>query len=363
MFIFHEYTESLFEMPYELCMVGIVHAFFNGMLLFLSHYLTMKGKSIKYIIVSAIQAVLNVVLSLLFIFILPLNRYLSRIGGQLVSSALIGIGIIFYFCINRKKFIRQDYITFAIPLALPLLFHALSSVVLAGADKVMLAKLTTNSEVGIYGFSGAVLALLNTLTVSFYTAWRPYLFDKLKEGKFDELRNRMKSYIRCFSIGCIGFMLIQPELVKILSDKPYWSCIPTVIPLVIGEFFFFLYTSVMCYELFYQKNIWIPIGSIGAAIINILINLLILKYWGAMGAAISTLVSNVALWLFHDTISRKIVKGYYYPFRSYALPIAVVVICAVISYFTINMPVIRWPLAICLAAVFLGQTYKTKTLF
>lgn len=362
-FILHGYTEIFFEMSYKLCMIGIVHAFFNGMLLFLSHYLTMKGESVKYIIVSGLQAILNVVLSLLFIFTLPLDRYISRIAGQLLSCALIGVCIVYYFCVNKKRVIRLDYTRFALPLAFPLLFHALSGVVLAGADKVMLTKLTTDSEVGIYGFSGAVLALLNTLTVSFYTAWRPYLFGKLKENRCDELRDRMKSYIRCFSIGCIGFMLVQPELVKLLSDKPYWDCIPIVIPLAVGEYFFFLYTSVMCYELFHQKNIWTPIGSIGAAVINILINLVVLKYLGAMGAAISTLISNVVLWLFHDTISRKIVKGYYYPFRNYGFPIVMVMAFAVISYFTIDIPVIRWLMAVCLAASFFRRVYKTKTLF
>lgn len=360
---FHNYTESLFEMPYTLCMIGGVHAFFNGMFLFYSHYLTMSGQSLRYIFVSGIQAVLNVFLSLVFIFSLPLERYLSRISGQFISSALIGIGIIYYFCANRKSLFNVDYSKFAFPLALPLLFHALSGIVLVGADKVMLSKLTTDSEVGIYGFAGAVLALLNTMTVSFYTAWRPYLFKQLEKKNFTELRERMGSYINCFTIVCIGFMLVQPELVKLLSEKSYWEAIPVVVPLALGEYFFFLYTSEMNYELFHQKNIWTPVGSIGAALINILINLVILKHMGAMGAAISTMISNMLLWLFHDIISRKMVKGYFYPFHNYIFPVFLILVCAVFASIIEDIPLLRWCIAICLGLVFLRKIYIKKSLF
>lgn len=361
--LFPRCAEAIFNMPVKLCMFGIVHAFFNGMTLFLSQYLTMTGKSVKYIAVSGIQAVLNVLLSVLFIFLLPLDRYLSRITGQLVSSIIIGIAIVVFFYKNKERFLRWDFTMFAIPLAIPLLFHALSGIVLVGADKVMLDRLTTDSEVGLYGFAGSVLALLSTMTVSFYTAWRPYSFEKLKDGKEDELKCRMKSYIRCFTIVCIGFMLVQPELVKLLSEKSYWDCIPMVVPLAVGEYFYFLYTSVMNYELYHQKNIWTPVGSIGAAVINILINMVILRYMGGMGAAISTLVSNFTLWIFHDFISRKVVKGYNYPVRSYFLPVFLVIICSIFAYVTIDIPLIRWTLAICLGVVFFCRVIKSRSLF
>ena len=68
------------------------------------------------------------------------------------------------------------------------MFHAISGIVLSGADKVMLGRLTTSSEVGLYGFAGTVLALLNTFTVSLYTSWRPFVFEKLKEGNINATR-------------------------------------------------------------------------------------------------------------------------------------------------------------------------------
>lgn len=119
----------------------------------------------------------------------------------------------------------------------------------------------------------------------------------------------------------------------------------------------------MNYELFHQKNIWTPVGSIGAALINILINLVILKHMGAMGAAISTMISNMLLWLFHDIISRRMVKGYFYPFRSYIFPVFLTVVCATFTFLIEDIPLCRWCIAICLGLVFFRKIYIKKSLF
>ena len=363
LFLFASWTKYLFEMPYSVCAIGVLHAFFNGMIMFLSHYLSMNKHSIIYIVVAGIQAILNVALSVAIIIGIPIDRFVGRILGQFLASAFVGIGIIVFFCANQHKCLSKEYTKFAIPLSIPLIFHALSGIILAGADKIMLSSISTASEVGIYGFAGAVLALLNTITVSFYTSWRPFYFDHLKHNRIQDLKDRTDSYLRCYTVICIGFMLVMPELVMLLAEKSYWKCIPILIPLAVGEFFYFLYTLPMNFELYHSKNIWAPIGSVGGAIINILINLVVLKYWGAMGAAISTLISNVALWLLHDFVSRNIIGGFYYPLKKCLIPSAFVLGGAVIGIVLLKNPFLRWGAAICLGFCFMKQVYTTRRLF
>ena len=87
--------------------------------------------------------------------ILSLNndKYAGRIYGGAIAT--IAVGLFLYLQVMRrgKKLVNLKYWKFCLPIALPLIFHNLSHLVLNQADKLMLQRVTTDAVVGIYGFT------------------------------------------------------------------------------------------------------------------------------------------------------------------------------------------------------------------
>ena len=78
--------------------------------------------------------------------------------------------------------------------------------------------------------------------------------------------------------------------------------------IVYAAFINFTYTLYVNVEFFYRKTMLISTGTIMAAIVNILLNLFFLKKFGYQFGAISTIISYLALFIFHFIIVNFILK-------------------------------------------------------
>ena len=240
-FFFQESAVKLIGLDYKLIVLAIVNSFFNGTILLLADYLAVLQKALLYVIATFAQLVLNIVFSVLLISYSGNIPAESRIYGGFSATFIVGIVIVIYFIGNKEKLIDKEFTKFGLALSLPLIFHSLSGIILTSCDKIMLSRIRNDSITGIYSFATTILSVISTIAVSFNTAWRPYYFTVLKADNIEVLKKRTSSYLSCFMILACGFILVMPEVVKILAAREYWSCIPIVIPLVLSEFFNFLY--------------------------------------------------------------------------------------------------------------------------
>ena len=78
--------------------------------------------------------------------------------------------------------------------------------------------------------------------------------------------------------------------------------------IIYAEFINFTYTLYVNVEFFYKKTMLISIGTIMAAIMNVLLNLFFLKKAGYQFGAVSTIVSYLALLIFHMLIVNFVLK-------------------------------------------------------
>lgn len=101
-------------------------------------------------------------------------------------------------------------------------------------------------------------------------------------------------------------LLISPEMIKILGAKEYWDASYCVIPIIAGGFFSFLYTLPVGVEYYREKTKYIAAGTIGAAVINIVLNYICIQMFGYVAAAYTTLATYILYFLFHYILAWKI---------------------------------------------------------
>ena len=264
---------------------------------------------------SVTVALLNVVLSVAFIeTIFKDGHLLGRILGATIPTVICAV-IIFVFYGKRGHWcFKKKYIVYSLKYGVPLIPHNLSHLILGSADKVMINSMISSSASGIYSLSYTLGLMLQVIVEGLNQVFGPWLYRKLDSNEYDIVTYVQKLYILFFSAATIGVMAISPEILKVIGGREYWEGTTMILWIVFSVFINFTYMLYVNIEFFYKTTALISTGTIFAAVINVVLNMLFLKKIGYQFGAISTVLSYVALLAFHMFIvncvlKKKIVKN------------------------------------------------------
>lgn len=236
------------------------------------------------------------------------NKYYGRILGAAIPTVFIAL-IVFVKLIKRSRpQLKADYIKYSLRLSVPLIPHHLSGIVLSQADKIMISSMIGKAENGIYSLVYNVGWVLSVLVEALNNVWMPWFYRRLDHNDIATVRRKSILYLSGFSLVTILVEAISPELVKIIAPQSYWEGIDFVMWVVFAVYIVFLYYFYVNIECFYKKTYLVSAGTMGAAVINVLLNFWGLEQYGYGFAAISTAVAYMLLLVFHFINVRIIMK-------------------------------------------------------
>lgn len=343
----------------------LLQSFFNYCLDFYLTCLIQEKKSKKNAIISILVSGSGTILALLFVLYLKIPKYSSKIFGYLIPIIIGGGYSIVLIFSQGKTYVNKEYYRYCSKFAIPFIFHCAAGVVFNQCDRVMLKYLESDASVGIYTISYNLGMVINVVLSVFTTTWNPFYFDMEKRKDFSQIKQKSNSYIRNFTIITICFILCSPELFKIIAPMEYWEGIKLVPIIAISFYFRFLYTFPSTFELFMEKANYFSIISIVVAIINVIGNYLLIPHLSIMGAAITTLLSNILLFLIHDFIVRILFqKGRFAIDWILYLKGIIPVVLSLISFFVLfEYYYIRWIASIIIGIILLVKWIKERSLF
>lgn len=347
--------------------VMIIHSFSIFVFNFASIKYTYLKQAQWICFMSFIIAVIMIFMALFNSKIVGKNSqpYMGRILGLAVPYILCALFLIIGIYAKGKPFCNiKEYWHFCIPICLPLVFHGISQIILAQTDKIMLQKiLDNNSAVGVYSFVVTFVHILNCIYTALNNTWVPIYYDYTKKEELISIEYRSKRYNKLFTVLVTGFILVAPEFIKFLADQKYWNGILLIPVIAITQYMVYLYSFPVNYEFYNRKTKWIAVGTTGAAICNIILNILFIPKLDMLGAAIATLVSYIILFLFHQLCARKIDNKYPFKIKFFVKNLFLVLIICFIFYVLIKHWVIRWILAFIIGIFELNDIIKYKSVF
>nr|WP_285848052.1 MULTISPECIES: oligosaccharide flippase family protein [unclassified Mesobacillus] len=242
------------------------------------------------------------------------TTYLIMGKGWGADSALISqftiniIVVLFTFGIQLKFFklsLNVNHIKRSLIFSIPLIPHVASSWIINSSDKVILEKFVPIAEVGIYSLAVQVSMVLVLFYSSINNAIVPQYTRLRTEGK-EEIASRM---LKKFSYIVIFFGIISIPIaiyaIKLFASKEYYSAISIIPFLLVGKVLTGLYYIPVA-KLFYEKKTKaIAMSSTVSAVINVLINLVLIPLIGVSGAIASTMVSELLRYVFIFKASKK----------------------------------------------------------
>ena len=211
--------------------------------------------------------------------------------GRIISVAIVVILLIkpalkyARFTFNKK--LLKEILAYAAPLVPA----SLAFWVIVNANVFFLKEFTSFREVGIYGTAIKFATLITLLTSGVQMAWRPFSMS-LKDKK-DSPILFAKLYYAILLVGTIGVLFVatfMPWIIHLLSDS-YHEAYKYVAILSAVTFLNFFY-MIISVGIFFTKQTKIISYAFGmAAVINIILNLLLIPAFSIWGSVTAYLIS------------------------------------------------------------------------
>ncbi len=305
--------------------------------------LNMMERSKQYILVGNFKHILLFVLlvaaAIASKFSLETIFILMTISSGL--AALVAVGVMGSIMQSLAHEIEEKKI-FSIPLVKKLLAFGLimipgtfAMLILKVSDRYMLTYLSARSlyDVGIYAIGyrvGMIITFVNSIVSLVYF---PYA---MRVADVSHAKKSFKKVFNAYVIfgGILGFFVIlfSPEIFKIFINKSYHEAIKIVFFGVISNYLYGIFNIINLS--FYVKkragNIAFAVGL--GAILNIVLNLILIPRYGIYGAGIASILAFGLIVVFNFVVAEK-TYPVGYNFILVIIPVIMLVLIAAIPFF------------------------------
>lgn len=219
----------------------------------------------------------------------------------LTASILLGQVIVWPYVLKNVRFIKPEFneITKHIKPNLILFITVIFVSLFKIMDKIMLGSISTLEQVGFYESSEKIVGIPISLIGALGTVTLPRMTSMISLGKRDTTEFIRKSILfsMFFSTStCFGLMAISKEFVPLFYGPGYEECINLYLALL-PSCIFLAFASVIRnqYLLPNKKDKSYVISAMIGAVVNIVLNLILIPRYNALGAAIGTLFTEASV--------------------------------------------------------------------
>lgn len=263
--------------------------------------------SVSSVIASIVTIISNIV------FLLPLHMglsgyFIANIIGPVIQCVYLIFKLNIWKNVNiHKKFKNEERQMLAY--SSPMIANSISWWINSVSDRYIVTWFCGLSATGIYSVSTKIPSILNIFQNIFNQAWA---LSAVKDFDPEDTNNFFSNTYRSYNclMVLVGSFLIATDriLAKFLYSNEFyvaWKYVPfLIIAIVFGALSGYLggfFTAVKDSKVYAISTIW-------GAIINVVLNFLTVPFLGILGAAFSTAVSYVVVWIVRLIQSKKYIK-------------------------------------------------------
>lgn len=305
----------------------------------LANFLKGIGKTKLFAIQGIVQTVTVIACNIYFLLIAK-----TGLQGYLLSI-IIGLTaptVLMFFAGGITKYIFPfkpdgklllDMLKYSIPMIPTLLAWSINLYI----NKYMLIGLMPVGEglsaSGIFGIANKIPSLLTAVIAVFLQAWQLSAISNVNDA--DESAYYTKVYDVMQTVSLIGCLLIIPFsklIAVILFDASYYAAWQYIPLLTLAAYFSclsgFLASAFRAYKKTSQLFTSVAVG----AIVNVVLNFVLIQIIGPLGAAIASVASFLVTWIIRAVTIQKLVKVKIDTIKTLATYVLVIGACLLISF-------------------------------
>jgi PST family polysaccharide transporter len=232
------------------------------------------------------------------IFLLLFKKGTLLYTGILLCGIVVDYLLLLFFYCKKSScgFLKKfdfSYCKKLLAASAPLLLQNFTIVITLKTDQLMIGKMLSSKELGIYSIGVTVSELVYFVPMAVLNGIMPKIIKEMKENRSESLLIKMGSvnFIICF-IYAICVNLLAPFFVRLLYGEAYIDAGRIIQIHSWAGLFVAIGISHTCFLIFKNIQKYSLYASIFGAGVNIILNYFFIRSYGINGAAIATVIST-----------------------------------------------------------------------
>ena len=275
----------------------------------LSNFAKGIGKNGLLAISGILSTLVLVASCLIFIKYLTLGIFgylLAYIISNVFVCAFLLVSCRAYRYISRPSNISKQLLLNMLKYALPIIPNAISWWLSTSSDRYIINWMCGYSYTGVYSMGYKIPTLITMVTSVFLTAWQISSVDDFGSEKSKVFFEKVYSLFLALTSILVAFIiLLTRELAFVLFKNDFFEA--------------WIYVPILCFAYLFHDlssfygSIYIAskrtkmmfVSTFVGALVNFVLNIVLIYYFGPYGAAIATLVGYFMVWVLRTITCRK----------------------------------------------------------
>lgn len=293
----------------------------------LGQVLRNQFKARLFTILNIVSALMTVGFGLYGVLVLKMGLA-GVVGGGLVAACLIFPVRLWTVRDMMRPAYSNEMLRKLLGFGIPLVPMTLAYWVFEVSDRLILGRLSTLEQLGLYAVANSVTTILAFVNSALGQAWSPHGFKvRIEQPEIaPAFFGQVLTYILVgFGLICVGLAAFAREILMVLTSPDFYPAAMAIGPLALG-FVAYSSTQVTAAGLSLSKKTkYFALFSWLAALLNIGLNILFVPRWGMMAASWSTAASYIFLTVSYMLMSQRFWRVDYEKRRSVTVALLTIV--------------------------------------
>lgn len=298
-------------------------------------FLKQEVKSKKVFQLESIASISSIFLGLLFLIWFKQGEISKFLGLILGAIVLLFINLYSFYRQKLVKFMFDKELTKELVLyGLPFIPNYIGSWVMDLSDRLVLAKMSNLTSVAIYSVANQLSRVIYIAQDALTKVQYPHAMKALVDNDALALKSAksMNSKVLAFVVIIYLSMIIYIDpILKIFQKDEYLDAKWVFAILGISFLFTSQYRTSIAIINYFKKNIFTSSFAIGAALLNLGLNIILVPKLQIIGAAWATVASS--------SLYTVLVMSYAYSLKKYKIDYVQILICALVLLITLAIDI------------------------
>lgn len=275
-----------------------------------SNYLRAAGRTKLFAVQGIFTTALTIGLNLLFLlgFEMKVTGYVLSV---VLADAIVGVAL-FYCCGLWKRItpraVSQTHLSQMIRYSAPLIPTTIFWWITNVSDRYMIAWFCGDDVNGLYAAAFKIPTLLILVSGIFIEAWHFSAVTERDDGQAQFFSTVFDSFQAVMFMACAGLTAFAKVCAILLFDDSYYTAWEYMPVLLLATVFSSLVTFMGSVYLVEKKSFNSFYTSLIGALVNVVLNFILIPIWGAQGAAIATFACYLVVFIIRAVNARKYIR-------------------------------------------------------
>ena len=181
--------------------------------------------------------------------------------------------------------------------------------IMNSSDRMMVSAMISVTANGVYAVAYKIPTLLSTITTIFNQAWSYSAIREDESEDKEEYNNRVyENLVTIVIVVATGLLMIMKPFLSVYVGKEYYTAWHYVPYLIVGFVFMTLGSFIATSYTVHKDSMGFLISGTVGAIINLILNFILIPMMGVSGAAFATCISYFGVFVYRIKDTQKYIK-------------------------------------------------------